>query len=190
MPLQQEIQTQLEHIRNWVGVSFKKNVLNSLNQVLCEDEELVDLLEGFYSGDHVVASGSGAPGILCITDRRLLFLLNGGTGNTADRIGYDEISGVGVRRTDQSVKITLHRGASSSVLTSTKRGGQADSFIESVRSRIGEDLVEIEDYRSAEQEEPGRQSPDKLSNLNFLHKEAQRIIRAINQYKQFNHRKR
>ena len=186
MPLQQEIQTQLEHIRNWVGVSFKKNILNSLNQVLDEDEELVDLLEGFYSGDHVVASGSGAPGILCITDRRLLFLLNGGTGSTADRIGYDEISGVGVRRTDQSVKIALHRGGSSSVLTSTKRGGQADSFIESVRARIGEDLVEIEDYRSADQEEPGRQSPEKLTNLNFLHKEAQRIIRAINQYKQFN----
>jgi hypothetical protein len=186
LPLQQEIETQLGHIRNWVGVSFKKNILTTLNQVLDEDEFVVDVLEGFYAGDHVVASGSGAPGLLCVTDRRVLFLLNGGTGNSADRLSFEEITAVGVRRTDQSVKITLHRGATSSVLTSTKRGGQADSFLESLKARIGDDLLHVEDLRTGDHEEPGRQSAEKLTNLNFLHKEAQRIIRAINQYKQFN----
>ncbi|MFP4374366.1 MAG: AAA family ATPase [Spirochaetaceae bacterium] len=186
MPLQQEIETQLGQIRNWGGVSFKKNILTTFHQVLDEDERLVDLLEGFYSGDHIVASGSGAPGILCITDRRVLFLLNGGTGTAGDTLTFDEITAVSVRRTDQSAKITLHRGAGQSVLTSTKRGGQADSFLESVRASIGDDLVQVEDLRSDSREEPGRKSPEKLTNLNFLHKEAQRVIRAINEYKQFN----
>jgi SpoVK/Ycf46/Vps4 family AAA+-type ATPase len=186
MPLQQEIETQLGHIRNWGGVSFKKNILTTFHQVLDDDETLVDLLEGFYSGDHIAASGSGAPGILCITDRRVLFLLNGGTATAADTLTFDEITAISVRRTDQSAKITLHRGAGQSVLTSTKRGGQADSFLESVRAGIGDDLVHVEDLRSDSREEPGRKSPEKLTNLNFLHKEAQRIIRAINEYKQFN----
>ena len=186
MPLQQEIETQLGHIRNWGGVSFKKNILTTFHQVLDDDETLVDLLEGFYSGDHIAASGSGAPGILCITDRRVLFLLNGGTATAADTLTFDEITAISVRRTDQSAKITLHRGAGQSVLTSTKRGGQADSFLESVRGSSGDDLVHVEDLRSDSREEPGRKSPEKLTNLNFLHKEAQRIIRAINEYKQFN----
>lgn len=186
MPLQQEIETQLGHISNWVGVSFKKNILTTFNQVLDEDEMLVDLLEGFYAGDHIAASGSGAPGILCITDRRLLFLLNGGTTSAADSMGFDEVTAVTARRTDQSVKITLHRGAGSSVLTSTKRGGQADSFLESVKARIGDDLVHVEDLRTESGEDPEKRGAEKLTNLNFLHKEAQRIIRAINQYKQFN----
>ncbi|MFO8064862.1 MAG: AAA family ATPase [Spirochaetia bacterium] len=186
MPLQQEIETQLGQIRNWGGVSFKKNILSTLNQVLDEDELVGDLLEGFYSGDHIAASGSGAPGILCLTDRRVLFLMNGGTGSSADRISFEELTAVAVRRSDQSVKITLQRGNGSSVLTSTKRGGQADSFLESVRNRIGGDLVHVEDLRSRSPEEEGRQGSQKLSNLNFLHKEAQRIIRAVNQYKQFN----
>ncbi|MFP4010641.1 MAG: AAA family ATPase [Spirochaetaceae bacterium] len=185
MPVQQDIETRLGQIRNWAGVSFKKNILTVLNQVLHEDEQVENVLEGFYSSDYVVSSGSGAPGLLCITDRRVLFLLNGGTGGSADRLGFDEITAVSVRRSDTGVKVTLHRGSGASVLTSTKGGAQADSFLDSMMQRVGGDLVHVEDVRSSDGEATDRRGPEKLSNLNFLHKEAQRIIRAINRYKQF-----
>ncbi len=184
--MRQELESQLGRIANWLHVSFKKNILNTFDRVLDEDEEVDDVLEGFYRGKNVAASGSGAPGILCITNRRIMFLTGGKSGTAAESIDFDDLVMVDARRSNSSVKISLQHGQGTSVLTSTKRSTVTRTFLDHLRSRVGDDVV-IEDAGIAEEEaKRPRSDEERLANLNFLHNEARKIIRAVNQYKQFN----
>jgi len=187
MPLQDKIESQLGTISNWLHVSFKKNLIQGLNQLVEDEERIEDVLEGFYRGDRIAASGSGAPGILCVTDRRLFFLQSGG-GGLPEVIEYESVESVAAKRTDSSVKITLVHPGGTSILTSTKRGSQAQSFIDNLRAKIGEDRLDDQDQRSnSRRADKGSSNQEKkISNLNFLHNEARKIILAVNQYKQFN----
>lgn len=185
MPLQSDIETQLGSISNWLNVSFKKNIVQALNRVLEEDEQVENVLEGFYQGGAIAASGSGAPGILCLTDRRVLFLMNGSKG-VSESIPFTELLSVSVRRSDASLRVSLATPDGTGVLRSTKRSDQAASFIDDLKTRIGEDLVGEEDTRSRQGTGGQDDREARINNLNFLHGEARKLIVAINEYKQFN----
>ena len=151
MPPEQEIKSQLEGIHNWVNVSFKKSLLATFNEVLDADELVRDVLEGFYKSPAIAASGSGAPGVLSITSKRLMFLHNGGNGGVSEVLDFDAILNVHAKRSDSSLRLTVTHGAGESVLTSTRRGEGADSFIANLQREIGDDVVAVTDGR-----DPGR----------------------------------
>ncbi|MFP4430001.1 MAG: AAA family ATPase [Spirochaetaceae bacterium] len=184
MASQPDLEAKLGRIPNWRSVSFKSNILASLDRVLDDGEEIEDLLEGFYRGDHIVSSGSGAPGILCLTSDRLIFLLSGGSKGICDVIAFEDIDTLRAKRRETTTKITiLHKGGES-ILTSTKRAGQARSFLQKLEEHLDSDRVAAEvDVGSGDNGVP---EADRLENLAFLHQEARKIIETVNEYKQFN----
>ncbi len=184
MASQPNLEAKLGRIPNWRSVSFKSNILASLDKLLDDGEEIEDLLEGFYRGDHIVSSGSGAPGILCLTSDRLMFLLSGGGKGICDEIAFEDIDTLRAKRRDTTTKITiLHKGGES-ILTSTKRAGQARSFLQKLEEHLDSDRVDADvDVGSGDN---GMPEADRLENLAFLHQEARKIIETVNEYKQFN----
>ena len=184
--MRQELESQLGRIANWLHVSFKKNILNTFDRVLEDDEEVDDVLEGFYRGNRIAASGSGAPGILCITSRRVMFLLNGKSSTAAETIEFDDLLLVEAKKSNSSIRISLQHSAGTSVLTSTKPSTLTRTFLDHLKARVGDDLVLEDASIAAEEANRPRSDEERLANLNFLHNEARKIIRAVNQYKQFN----
>lgn len=184
--MRQELESQLGRIANWLHVSFKKNILNTFDRVLEDDEEVDDVLEGFYRGNRIAASGSGAPGILCITTKRVMFLLNGKSSTAAETIEFDDLLLVEAKKNNSSVKISLQHSAGTSVLTSTKSSTLTRTFLDHLKARVGDDLVLEDASIAAEEANRPRSDEERLANLNFLHNEARKIIRSVNQYKQFN----
>lgn len=182
MPQEQEIQSQLEGIQNWVNVSFKKSLLAAFEQVLDGEERVWDVLEGFYRSPAIAAAGSGAPGVLSITDRRLMFLHNGGNGGVSEVLPYPDILGVQARHSDASLRLTVTHRKGESVLTSTRRGDGADSFLRNLEAQLGADLLEIRDSRSRDSGGAG----EKLSRLKVLHDAAREMIVTLNAYRKFN----
>ena len=189
MPVQKDIEAQLGEIPNWTNIPFKRTVLQALQQVIDEEERIEDLLEGFFRGGRIPASGSGAPGVLCITSQRLMFLMNGSRG-VGEILDYESLLSVEIRRTDASLRFTFTDPNGSSVLTSTKRADQAESFIEYLKGHLDPDIVTEQDQRTqSPRGENGNGSwtrEDQISNLNFLHREAQKMIVTVKEYKQFN----
>ena len=187
MPVQKDIEAQLGEIPNWTNIPFKRTVLQALQQVIDEEELIEDLLEGFFRGGRIPASGSGAPGVLCITSQRLMFLMNGSRG-VGEILDYESLLSVEIRRTDASLRFTFTDPNGSSVLTSTKRADQAESFIEYLKGHLDPDIVTEQDQRTqSPRGENGNGSwtrEDQISNLNFLHREAQKMIVTVKEYKQ------
>jgi AAA+ superfamily predicted ATPase len=182
MPPEQEIKSQLEGIHNWVNVSFKKSLLATFNEVLDADELVRDVLEGFYKSPAIAASGSGAPGVLSITSKRLMFLHNGGNGGVSEVLDFDAILNVHAKRSDSSLRLTVTHGAGESVLTSTRRGEGADSFIANLQREIGDDVVAVTDGRTR----GGGDAGERLSRLKVLHDAAREMIVTLNGYRKFN----
>ncbi len=182
MPQEQEIKSQLEGIQNWVNVSFKKTLLAAFNEALEHDEVVQDVLEGFYRSKVIAASGSGAPGVLSVTNQRLMFLHNGGNGGVSEVLGFPAILGVHARRGDASLRLTVTHGDGDSVLTSTRRGDGADSFIATLTRELGDDRVQVDDTRS----KSGDTSDGRMTRLKVLHDAAREMIVTLNAYRKFN----
>lgn len=185
MAAKPNLEAQLGRIPNWRSVSFKSNILASLDTLLGDHEEIEDLLEGFYRGDHIVSSGSGAPGILCLTSDRLLFLLSGGSKGVCDEISFESIESLQAKRRDTTTKITILHQGGESILTSTKRAGQARSFLQKLEEHLDSEHVASE--VDVDPGDNGHDEASRLENLAFLHQEARKIIEIVNDYKQFNH---
>ena len=176
MPQEQEIKSQLEGIQNWINVSFKKSLLAAFNQALDADETVQDVLEGFYRSQAIAAAGSGAPGVLSITDRRLMFLHNGGNGGVSEVLPFAIILAVHAKRGDSSLRLTVTHRDGESILTSTRRGDGAESFLTTLKRVLGEDVVSVTDSRSRTNGDAG----EKLSRLKVLHDAAREMIVTLN----------
>ncbi|MFP4484513.1 MAG: AAA family ATPase [Spirochaetaceae bacterium] len=182
MPQEQEIKSQLEGIHNWINVSFKKSLLAAFNQVLDADEIVQDVLEGFYRSQAIAAAGSGAPGVLSITDRRLMFLHNGGNGGVSEILPFEIILAVDAKRSDSSLRLTVTHRDGESVLTSTRRGDGAESFLATLKRVLGAEVVSVADARTRKNGDAG----EKLSRLKVLHDAAREMIVTLNAYRKFN----
>ena len=179
MPATRELETELRDIQNWAHVSFKRNIVDTLNRHLEEGERVENVLEGFYQGLQITGTGSGAPGILCLTDRRLLFLISGKSRNPPEAIEYDQVQAVRRRRGYSATRLTLELPDAEVTLTAVLNTNQVNSFLTDLGAKIEGQVDEAE---GADKSEAHR----KISNLNFLHREAKKICVTVNDYKQFN----
>jgi len=156
MPLLEELDSQLRTISNWRHVSFKKSLLGALQTALQDGERIENLLEGFFRGRRGGGSGSGTPGILCITDNRLIFLANGTSGKSPEVVGYPELTSYDIKRGASSTRIHLHHTAGTVVLTSTRGQEQIKSFVEHLRVKIAQNLTD-----DSGDDAPAPEQPDK-----------------------------
>ena len=181
----EELEERLQRLNNWRQVSFKRNIVRSLVNALDEGEQVEDVLEGFYRSNDIFGSGSGTPGLLCVTDQRILFLLNGGGDVQPEIIPLHTLLAVTTKQGHASFRLTLSYEQGAAVLTSTKPGSQTKGFVSTLAKRVGEDNVHIQELPAVE----GNSSlsdRERLENLNFLHREARTIVAEVNRYKSFN----
>ncbi|MEE8441961.1 MAG: PH domain-containing protein, partial [Spirochaetia bacterium] len=178
MPVARELEAELRQIPNWTHVSFKKNILGTLDRSLEQAECVENVLEGFYQGIGITGTGSGAPGILCITDLRLLFLISGKSKNPPESIDYDAVESVNTRRGYSATRIQINLRDGQVTLTAVSNVNQINNFLRDLETRI-------EGPVNDESREDGA-GGDRLANLNFLHAEAKKTVISINDYKQFN----
>ncbi len=200
MPLVEDIESQLAAIDNWTHVSFKENLLGSLNRVLSDGETVEDVLEGFYKGTVVTGSGTGAAGILCITDRRLLFMQNGRSAGRPEIINFADVASVSYRTGIAATKVYVNTAAGSTILTTNGSGTQVQSFTE-----LLQDKADVAHGIDPETEEPTAPEPGtapdvgtgaptdadadrraRAENLKFLVDEARKMFTAVNEYRNFN----
>lgn len=179
MPATRELEDELREIDNWAHVSFKKNIVDTLTRHLERGERVENVLEGFYQGLRITGTGSGAPGLLCLTDRRLLFLISGKTRNAPEAIEYDQVQAVRRRRGYSATRLILELPGAEVVLTAVLNTNQVASFVEDLSTKIEGPVDEADSTERTE-------AHQRISNLNFLHREAKKVFVTVNDYKQFN----
>jgi AAA+ superfamily predicted ATPase len=177
MPVARELESELQQIPNWTHVSFKKNILSTLDRSLEEAETVENVLEGFYQGIGITGTGSGAPGIMCLTDLRLLFLISGKSKNPPEVIDYGSVVSISTKRGYSATRIQINLEDASVTLTAVTKINQVNSFIKDLTTRI-EGPVSDEDQNGA--------GENRIANLNFLLAEAKKTVVSVNDYKQFN----
>lgn len=173
-----DLETELQDITNWTHVSFKKNILSTLQRNLEQAESVENVLEGFYQGIGITGTGSGAPGLLCLTDLRILFLISGKSRKPPEALDYENVVSVETKRGYSSTRITIRLTEGQVTLTAVTNANQVGSFITNLQQKIEGPVAEAG-------QEPGG-AEDRLANLNFLHTEAKKIFVTVNEYKQFN----
>jgi DNA polymerase III delta prime subunit len=178
MPIARDIETELQQIPNWAQVSFKRNILDTLERSLEETEEVENVLEGFYQVLSTTGTGSVAPGILCITDRRILFLISGKTRNAPEALEYDRVQAVETKRGYSSTRLTIRLAEGEVQLTAVANANQVTSFIENLTRKIEAPVSEADRVSGG--------AEDRIANLNFLHTEARKTFVSVNEFKQFN----
>ncbi|MFP4114385.1 MAG: AAA family ATPase [Spirochaetota bacterium] len=178
MPTARDLEGELHQIPNWTHVSFKKNILATLDRNLEQAESVENVLEGFYQGIGITGTGSGAPGLLCTTDRRILFLISGKSKRPPEALDYENILSVETKRGYSSTRITIRLVEGEVTLTAVTNVNQVNSFLANLTQKVEGPVEEVG------QEAGGKE--DRLANLNFLHTEAKKIFVSVNEYKQFN----
>ncbi len=178
MPTARDLEGELQRIPNWTHVSFKKNILTTLGKHLEEAESVENVLEGFYQGIGITGTGSGAPGLLCITDRRLVFLISGKSRNPPETLDYENVLSVETKRGYSSTRITIKLIEGEVTLTAVTKTNQVNAFLSNLTQKIEAPMEEVG-------QEPGS-AEGRLANLGFLHAEAKKIYVSVSDYKQFN----
>lgn len=174
-----DLEAELQRIPNWTHVSFKKNILSTLGRSLERAESVENVLEGFYQGIGITGTGSGAPGLLCTTDRRILFLISGKTKRPAEALDYENVQAVETKRGYSSTRITIRLVEGEVTLTAVTNANQVSSFLGNLTQKIEAPVSEAGQVQTS-----GAES--RLANLNFLHAEAKKIFVSVNEYRQFN----
>lgn len=117
MVSQEQLEYQLEALPNWRNVSFKQNLLTSLERALEEDEQVQDLLEGFWRGIRLSGTGSGVSGLLCYTQRRALFFSNASAGTQPEILEYVDLLSATVSRSASSTKLLIEHSSGTCILS-------------------------------------------------------------------------
>jgi SpoVK/Ycf46/Vps4 family AAA+-type ATPase len=177
MPVARDLEVELESIPNWTHVSFKKNIIATLAKSLETGERVENVLEGFYQGLGITGTGSGAPGLFCVTDRRMLFLSSGRSKSAPETLDYERVLSVQTKRGYSSTRLIIRLTDGEVVLTAVVAVNQINSVVSALRSKVEAPVSDAE-----ETEQP---KTNRIANLSFLHSEAQKIYVSINEYKQF-----
>jgi flagellar motor protein MotB len=178
MPVARDLETELESIPNWTHVSFKKNIVATLAKSLETGERVENVLEGFYQGLGITGTGSGAPGLFCVTDRRMLFLTSGRSKRAPEALDYERVLSVQTKRGYSSTRLVIRLTDGEVVLTTVTGANQINSVVANLRQRVEAPVSDSEESPAPE--------TSRIANLSFLHSEAQKIYLSINEYKQFN----
>lgn len=106
-----ELQKQLAAIPSWGAVSFKPNLLSSLRAILQADEQVENLVEGFWRGIRLSGTGSGVAGILCLTDRRVMFVSNAGAQSQPEILEFVDLLSAEARNNRGAQKLCIEHSA-------------------------------------------------------------------------------
>jgi len=124
----------LDSIWNWRFVSFRNELLQSFCERLENGETILDVLEGFYKGDSFQSPGSGAAGVLCLTDRRVLFFLSGARTSPPEVIPLESLLSVRQKRTSAYSQILFQRKGGEAVFTVSGRSFSLSTFFEHLKN--------------------------------------------------------
>ena len=148
MPDTKHIEDSLSRIGNWQFVSFKQDFLANLEARIEEGEEILEVLEGFFLGDSIRGSGSGAAGLLCLTNKRFLFFLAGAKSSVPEIIPLGSVVSVTEKRLSAYSQLLFNRKGGSAVLTVSGRNFNIRNFLEAIKTLSG--MFET----------PGREEPE------------------------------
>jgi SpoVK/Ycf46/Vps4 family AAA+-type ATPase len=124
------IEKKLDTIGNWQFVSFRPDFLAGMSVRLEEGEDVVDVIEGFFQGELIRGTGSGAAGLLVLTPGRLLFFPSGLRDAMPEVIPLAGLVSVSVKRAYS--QLVLGRKNSRSLLTVSGRNFNLLGFAESL----------------------------------------------------------
>jgi SpoVK/Ycf46/Vps4 family AAA+-type ATPase len=203
MPSTKDIEQNLNSIQNWVLISNKKNVLRGLEKLLRKGETIIDVLDGLYRGIKI-SENRDLAGILCVTDRRLIFVTSELSGPLYEELSFGDIREITHERAFSSIIMTLklkssiitfktfdNRAAVSKFIETINRAGGGTATREDTTLRILDDinetmktLAEMNKTIGTEMAAPDTASgPEGLrvdeATLDFLFREAKKINRTI-----------
>ena len=210
------LQKILETVWNWQFVSFRNALLEAFSKRLEEGEQVLDVLEGFFKGDSGRGVGSGTAGVLCLTNRRLLFFLSGDTYSVPETIPLASLIAVRPKRTPAFIQIVFQKREGEAVFTVGGRNFSISSFMEQLRTLsdffdtpplsprehpaggTGSDTPKSEPLTEEPRQEPVRgvagavlasaeaTRAQKRENVSFLLQEARNLNRLLLEYDRFN----
>lgn len=99
----ENIEKELKGIYNWQLVSGKKRVLKNLESALKKGEKIYDLLDGFYSGKSADQGKGDTPGVLFLTNKRILFVAGEKGGEKHESVFYKDLKDVEYRKGSTAV---------------------------------------------------------------------------------------
>ncbi len=154
----------LDSIWNWRFVSFRNELLQSFCERLENGETILDVLEGFYRGDSFQSPGSGAAGVLCLTDRRVLFFLSGERTSPPEVIPLESLVSVRQKRTSAYSQILFQRKGGEAVFTVSGRNFSLSTFFEHLKnlSEFFDGGVPTDSSTSGKPGERETKAPDKV----------------------------
>jgi SpoVK/Ycf46/Vps4 family AAA+-type ATPase len=129
MPSNSDIEKQLDAIQNWILVSNKKNILRGLDRLLSKNERVLDVLDGLYRGIKISDSRDLA-GVLCVTDRRLLFVTSELSSPLFEELSFGDIRGIAYERAFSSIIVTMKLKASIVTFKTFDNASAVSRFIE------------------------------------------------------------
>jgi SpoVK/Ycf46/Vps4 family AAA+-type ATPase len=130
----QSIQDKLNKTGNWQYVSFKNDFLAGMAARLEEGEDILDVLEGFFQGELIRGTGSGAAGLLALTSKRLLFFPTGARDAMPEIIPLRSLVSVSIKR--EYSQLVLVRKNSRTLLTVSGRNFGLVGFAETLASLL------------------------------------------------------
>lgn len=169
------LEAQLTGLPGWAQASFKPILLKALDKELHSGETPLVLLEGFFQGSKLTGAEPGLPGLLVLTNRRLVFASAEGHGCEAEELG--EILAALVEEDHRSCRLIFQAERRKHVLTTT----QPAATVQAVADRLN--LPESTFHEPADpfphaQPEP-EAAPPVLSRRDFLYLEAKRFIKNL-----------
>ncbi|MCP4134970.1 MAG: AAA family ATPase [bacterium] len=143
MPSTKEIESQLKEIYNWLLVSNKKFILNELQSILGKNETIEDILEGSFNGISSRTKGTEPAGIVCLTNRQLVFLSTEKSKRGHELVTFDEIDDIEYEKTYSSAKVSIHRsgGKETVVFKSFVTEAPVKRFIDRITEKAGSGVI-------------------------------------------------
>jgi len=201
-----DIESQMKNIANWHLITNKEYVLTGLRALLQDDEKVENLMDGLYQGIKIEKGGE-LTGVLCITDRRLVFVTIEEQRPRYEEILFTEIRGIDFARKYSSVVVTIRLGRNTVRFKSFMDLGSVRTFVTAIKTKTGEKtdikegqgddtsegigrlfdnyktinrfLEKINDLKKTVDDAPDTKLVDEITHLNFLFIEARRIFSEI-----------
>ncbi len=140
MVSQEQLEAQLEQLPNWRSVSFKSNIVSSLERIFFEEEQIFDLLEGFWRGVRLSGTGSGVAGVLCYTNRRAFFLSNASSSAQPEVLEFPDILTAEIRPTSATTKLAVEHSAGTCFMSTKLPESAATAFAEGLNNMLARTL--------------------------------------------------
>lgn len=126
MPNLDEIKSQIKTLGSTDAILGKREI-NELPNILAQDEPVLNIVQGFYSGGN---------GILIATDRRLVFIDKGMIyGLKVEDFPYEKLSSIQYETGLLLAKITIFASGNQALIDNVDKK-QARAFSEAVRERL------------------------------------------------------